>query len=28
MNRAMFVGTLGARREVRNAVLIRVFQIV
>jgi len=28
MNRAMFVGTLGASREVRNAVLIRVFQIV
>jgi hypothetical protein len=28
MNRAMFVGTLGARREVRNAVLIRVFQVV
>jgi Protein of unknown function (DUF3237) len=28
MNRAMFVGTLGARRDVRNAVLIRVFQVV
>jgi len=28
MNRAMFVGTLGARKGVRNAVLIRVFQLV
>ena len=28
MNRSMFVGTLGARKEARNAVLIRVFQIV
>jgi len=28
MNRAMFVGTLGARPEVRNTVLIRVFQVV
>jgi hypothetical protein len=28
MNRAMFVGTLGARKNARNAVLIRVFQLV
>jgi len=28
MNRAMFVGTLGARPEVHNTVLIRVFQVV
>lgn len=28
MNRSMFVGTLGARKDTRNAVLIRVFQIV
>ena len=28
MNRSMFLGTLGARKEARNAVLIRVFQIV
>ena len=28
MNRAMFVGTLGARKDARNAVLIRVFQLV
>jgi len=28
MNRSMFVGTLGARKEMRNAVLIRVFQII
>ena len=28
LNRAMFVGTLGARKDVRNAVLIRVFQLV
>ena len=28
LNRAMFVGTLGARRDARNAVLIRVFQLV
>jgi len=28
MNRGMYVGTLGARRDVRNAVLIRVFQVV
>jgi hypothetical protein len=28
LNRSMFVGTLGARKDSRNAVLIRVFQIV
>jgi hypothetical protein len=28
INRAMFVGTLGARKDARNAVLIRVFQLV
>jgi hypothetical protein len=28
LNRAMFVGTLGAREDARNAVLIRVFQLV
>src|SRR5689334_22540838 len=28
MNRGMHVGTLGARKGVRNAVLIRVFQLV
>jgi hypothetical protein len=28
INRAMFVGTLGARKNARNAVLIRVFQLV
>lgn len=28
LNRSMFVGTLGARRDTHNAVLIRVFQIV
>jgi Protein of unknown function (DUF3237) len=28
MNRAMFVGTLGARKDAHNAVLIRVFQVV
>ncbi len=28
MNRSMFVGTLGARKDARNPVLIRVFQIV
>jgi hypothetical protein len=28
LNRSMFVGTLGARKGARNAVLIRVFQIV
>lgn len=28
MNRGMFVGTLGARKGARNAVLIRVFQLV
>lgn len=28
LNRSMFVGTLGARKDARNAVLIRVFQIV
>jgi hypothetical protein len=28
LNRAMFVGTLGARKAVRNAVLIRVFRLV
>jgi hypothetical protein len=28
MNRSMFVGTLGARKDSRNAVLIRVFQLV
>ena len=28
MNRAMFVGALGARKDARNAVLIRVFQLV
>lgn len=28
LNRAMFVGTLGARKDSRNAVLIRVFQLL
>jgi hypothetical protein len=28
LNRSMFVGTLGARRDTHDAVLIRVFQIV
>jgi Protein of unknown function (DUF3237) len=28
MNRSMFIGTLGARKDARNAVLIRVFQLV
>jgi hypothetical protein len=28
LNRAMFVGTLGARKDAKNAVLIRVFQLV
>ncbi len=28
MNRAMFIATLGARKDSHNAVLIRVFQIV
>lgn len=28
LNRSMFVGTLGARRDAHNAVLIRVFQVV
>jgi len=28
INRGMYVGTLGARKDVRNAVLIRVFQLV
>jgi hypothetical protein len=28
MNRSVFVGTLGARKDSRNAVLIRVFRIV
>jgi hypothetical protein len=28
LNRAMFVGTLGARKGARDAVLIRVFQLV
>lgn len=28
LNRAVFVGTLGARKDARNAVLIRVFQLV
>jgi hypothetical protein len=28
LNRAMFVGTLGARKDARNAVLIRVFRLV
>jgi hypothetical protein len=28
LNRSMFVGTLGARKDARNAVLIRVFQVV
>lgn len=28
LNRTTFVATLGARHEVRNAVLIRVFQVV
>ena len=28
LNRAMFVGTLGARKDTRNAVLIRVFRII
>jgi hypothetical protein len=28
LNRAMFIGTLGARKDAHNAVLIRVFQVV
>jgi hypothetical protein len=28
LNRSMFVGTLGARKDARNAVLIRVFQLL
>ena len=28
MNRAMFIGTLGARKDARNAVLIRIFEVV
>jgi hypothetical protein len=28
MKKAVFVGTLGARAAVRNAVLIRVFRVV
>lgn len=28
LNRSMFVGTLGARKDAHNAVLIRVFQVV
>lgn len=28
MNRSMFIGTLGARKDAHNAVLIRVFQVV
>jgi hypothetical protein len=28
MNRSMFIGTLGARKDAQNAVLIRVFQVV
>jgi hypothetical protein len=28
LNRSMFVGTLGARKDAHNAVLIRVFRIV
>ena len=28
MNRSVFVATLGARKDVRNAVLIRVFRVV
>jgi hypothetical protein len=28
LNRSIFVGTLGARKDTRNAVLIRVFQVV
>lgn len=28
LNRGMFVGTLGARKDARNAVLIRVFQLI
>ena len=28
MNRSMFVGTLGARKDAHNAVLIRVFRVV
>ena len=28
MNRSMFIGTLGARQDAHNAVLIRVFRIV
>jgi len=28
LNRAVFVGTLGARKDTHNAVLIRVFQLI
>lgn len=28
LNRSVFVGTLGARRDTRNAVLIRVFRVI
>jgi hypothetical protein len=28
LNRGMFVGTLGARKDARNAVLIRLFRLV
>jgi hypothetical protein len=28
LNRSMFVGTLGARKDAKNAVLIRVFRLV
>jgi uncharacterized protein DUF3237 len=28
LNRAMFVGTLGARKDAKNAVLIRVFRLI
>jgi hypothetical protein len=28
LNRSMFVGTLQARKDARNAVLIRVFRLV
>jgi hypothetical protein len=28
LNRGMYVGTLGARKDARNAVLIRVFRMV
>ena len=28
VNRAMFIATLGGRKGVKNAVLIRVFQLV